>query len=856
VKASCVQTMSDQVHQPADYWSHPAGQLLTGLRTSPQGLSTFEAQARLKVVGPNTLKERKRATAWALFLGQFKSPLVLILLFATFISAFVKEYADALVILTIVMGSAVITFAQEYRASNAVEKLRARLVHKVTALRDGVPQSVPAEEIVPGDILLLSAGSLIPADGLVLEAKDFFVNQAVLTGETFPAEKNAGTVAPQASLAERTNCIFMGTNVRSGTAHVLIAQTGAETAYGHIAARLNLRPPETEFERGIRRFGLMLTQVMVVLILVVFATNIVSAKPPIDSLLFAIALAVGISPELLPAIITINLSKGARAMAKRGVIVRRLNAIENFGSMDILCTDKTGTLTEGVVRLDGALDIQGQPSPEVFRYAYLNAHFQTGVSNPLDDAITGNRQLDLGNTIKLDEVPYDFVRKRLSIVVREDNQSPLLITKGALDNVLAICRNIHEGEAIKPLASDELERVQERFAQWSEQGFRVLGLAIKSMPLQTVYTHEDEHDLTFVGFLLFFDPPQADVQQTISALAKLGVRLKIITGDNRRVAEHVAKTVGLDIEGMITGADLLTLRDEALLHRAEHTTLFVEVDPNQKERIIRALQKAGHVVGYLGDGINDAPALYDADIGISVEGAVDVAREAADFILLERDLDVLRRGIEEGRVTFANSLKYIFTTTSANFGNMFSMAAASLFLPFLPLLAKQILLNNFLSDFPAIAIANDNVDPEWIETPHRWDVRFIRNFMIVFGLVSSAFDFLTFGVLLFLFRATAEQFHSGWFIESLLTELFVMMAVRTRRPFTKSKPGRWLLISTLIVAAIALVIPYLPLSSVLGFVPLSRQVMLYLVLITALYVLATEAVKRVFYARLTGGRRA
>jgi Mg2+-importing ATPase len=430
----------------------------------------------------------------------------------------------------------------------------------------------------------------------------------------------------------------------------------------------------------------------------------------------------------------------------------------------------------------------------------------------------------------------------------------LLITKGALDNVLAVCSHIQEGELTKPLDSEERKQIQERFAQWSEQGFRVLGLATRSLVPQAVYTRNDELDLTFAGFLLFFDPPKTDVEQTISALAKLGVRLKIITGDNRRVTEHVAKIVGLNVDGVITGADLLTLNDEALLQRAEHTTLFVEVDPNQKERIIRALQKAGHVVGYLGDGINDAPALHDADIGISVEGAVDVAREAADFILFERGLDVLRRGIEEGRVTFANSLKYIFTTTSANFGNMFSMAGASLLLPFLPLLAKQILLNNFLSDFPAIAIASDNVDPEWVLTPHRWDVRFIRNFMIVFGLVSSVFDYLTFGLLLFLLKATPEQFRSGWFIESVLTELFVMMVVRTRRPFIKSKPGRWLLISTAIVAAITLVIPYLPFSSLLGFVPLSGRVMILLVVITALYVLATEAVKHVFYARLAGVR--
>jgi Mg2+-importing ATPase len=846
--------MSEQLRQSVDYWSTPADQVLTELRATAQGLSAAEAQARLKALGLNTLKARKRATALGLFLRQFKSPLVLILLFATFISALAKEYADALVIFVIVIGSAAITFAQEFSASHAVEKLRSRLVHKVPALRDGTALAVPAEEIVPGDIVMLSAGSLVPADGLVLEAKDFFIDQAVLTGETFPVEKKPGPVAPRSGLSERLNSVFMGTTVRSGTARVLIARTAADTAYGQIADRLNLRPPETDFERGIRRFGSMLAEVMVVLILVVFGMNIVSAKPPIDSLLFAIALAVGISPELLPAIITINLSKGARAMAKRGVIVRRLNAIENFGSMDVLCTDKTGTLTEGIVRLDRTLDADGRPAPDVFRFAYWNAYFQTGLSNPLDAAITGAGPLDGSLTVKLDEIPYDFVRKRLSVVVRENDASPLLITKGALENVLEACRHVRQGEEVKPLDGEELRRIQELFARWSEEGFRVLGVAIRSVPPQAVYTRDDEHDLTFLGFLLFFDPPKTDAQETIAGLAKLGVRLKIITGDNRRVAEHVAKTVGLDIQGLITGAELDTLRDEALWHRAERATLFAEVDPNQKERIIRALQKAGHVVGYMGDGINDAPALHDADVGISVEGAVDVAREAADFVLLERGLDVLRRGIAEGRVTFANSLKYVFTTTSANFGNMFSMAGASLFLPFLPLLAKQILLNNFLSDFPAIAIAGDNVDAEWIETPHRWDVRFIRNFMIVFGLVSSVFDFLTFGVLLLLLRATPELFRSGWFVESLLTELFVAMVVRTRRPFLRSRPGRWLLVSTLAVAGVTLAIPYLPFRGLLGFVPLPLPVMAMVLAITASYVLATEAVKRLFYARQTKGR--
>ncbi|HEX9332437.1 MAG TPA: HAD-IC family P-type ATPase, partial [Anaerolineales bacterium] len=455
--------INQQFSKDSAYWNIPADQLLTSLQTTQNGLSTAEAEKRSKEAGPNSLTVTRRATPLILFLNQFKSPLVLILLFAVAVSAFAQEWIDATVIFVIVVASAVITFIQEYSATNAVEKLRAHLAHNINTLRNRQEQSIPVETIVPGDIVLLSAGNLIPADGVVLEGKDFFVNQAVLTGETFPVKKEAGVVPESASLTERTNCVFMGTSVRSGTAKVLIVQTGAATNYGQIADRLSLRPPETEFERGIRHFGLMLSQIMIVLILIVFAMSVVFAKPPIDSLLFAIALAVGISPELLPAIITINLSKGARVMAKRGVIVRQLNAIENFGSMDVLCTDKTGTLTEGVVRLDGALDIKGNPSDEVFRFAYLNAHFQTGLSNPLDEAITSQKQLDLKNVAKLDEVPYDFTRKRLSIIVQEKAGSPLLITKGALDNVLEICRSIREGEKTIPLDATQTKQIQERF---------------------------------------------------------------------------------------------------------------------------------------------------------------------------------------------------------------------------------------------------------------------------------------------------------------------------------------------------------------------------------------------------------
>jgi len=833
------------------YWSQPLEALCAQLGCTTEGLSTEEAERRLERFGPNALGARKRVSALGLFLGQFKSPLVLILLFAAVISALVQEWVDATIVMVVLLGSAVLSFVQEYAASNAVEKLRERVRLKVTVLRDGQPTTLPTEEIVPGDVVLLSAGSLVPADGLVLEAKDFFVNQAVLTGETFPVEKRPGQVPGRATLAERSNCVFMGTNVRSGTARVLIVQTGADTAYGQIAKRLELRPPETEFEQGIRRFGYMLTQVMLVLILAVFAVNVFFAKPVLDSLLFAVALAVGMAPELLPAIITINLSKGAQAMAKHGVIVRRLASIENFGSMDVLCTDKTGTLTEGVVRLDGALDLHGQPSEEALLAAYLNAHYQTGLINPLDEAITTAAHPDIAGYEKVDEIPYDFVRRRLSIVVRKDGQHTL-IAKGALESILAGCTLVREGDAIVPLSEAYRAEIKERYTQWSGKGYRVLGLATKEVPPQQVYQRNDEQEMTFLGFLLFFDPPKPGVQRVIADLAAHGVQLKIITGDNRLVATHIAETVGLKVTGVLTGADLDDLRDEALWNKAERTNLFVEVDPNQKERIILALQKTGHVVGYMGDGINDAPALQAADVGISVDKAVDVAKEAADFVLLEQDLGVLHDGILQGRTTFANTLKYVFTTTSANFGNMFSMAGASLFLPFLPLLAKQILVNNFLSDFPAMAIATDSVDRELVERPHRWDVKFIRNFMFVFGAVSSVFDYATFGLLLYVIRASESAFRTGWFVESLLTELLVALVVRTRRPLFRSKPGKYLWISTLLVTIVAVLLPYVPsLNGILGFVPLPAPVMLMVIGITLLYVVASELTKRVFFARVS-----
>jgi Mg2+-importing ATPase len=589
---------------------------------------------------------------------------------------------------------------------------------------------------------------------------------------------------------------------------------------------------------------------MLVMALAVFAANIFLARPPVDSLLFAIALAVGMSPELLPAIVTITLAQGARQMAARGVIVRRLAAIENLGSMDVLCTDKTGTLTEGVLRLDAALDVDGKPSAAALQLALLNASLQTGLANPLDQAIVaaGNAQkLDIAGCHKLDEVPYDFTRKRLSVLVQPEKGAPVLITKGALEEMLAVCAQLERGGGTGALDAAARSQIEKLFADYSGGGFRVLAVARKEMPGKTACTRADEAALTFVGFLRFLDPPKDDIRRTLADLLALGIRVKVITGDNRLVAAHVGQAVGIARPSVLTGRELNELRDEALWHMAERADIFAEIDPNQKERIVLALKKRGHVVGYLGDGINDAPALHAADVGISVDQAVDVAKEAADFVLLEHDLDVLRQGVEQGRVTFANTLKYIAITTSANFGNMISMAVASLVLPFLPLLAKQILLNNFLSDFPAMAIASDNVDREWIERPRRWSIRDLRSFMAIFGSISSFFDFLTFGVLLWVYQAGPELFRTGWFVESLLTELLITLVVRTYRPFYRSRPGRLLWMSTLLMMMVTLAVPYLPGVTIFDFEPIPLLLLLLLLLITALYVAASELAKRLIY---------
>jgi len=840
------------------FWSEDVAVLTAALGSGPGGLSGDRAAARLAEVGANTVEESAQLGTLRLLLRQFGNPLVLILIFAAAISLSLRQWLDAAIIVAIVLGSSLLSFFQEYRASTAVQELKRRLALTARVLRDGAVRTVPVSTIVPGDIVLLSAGNLIPADGLILEAQDFLVSEESMTGESFPVEKRPGLVPADAPITARTNAVFLGASVRSGTAKVLVIRTGRHTEFGAIAARLRSRPVESDFGRGVRQFGYLLMRVMLVMVLLVLTVNLLLARPVIESLLFAVALAVGLSPELLPAIISVTLSAGARTMARRGVIVRRLDAIENLGSMDVLCTDKTGTLTEGAIVLREAIDAAGRSSDAVRQFAFLNAAFETGIDNPLDEAIMAagrSAGLSAAGFSKIDEIPYDFVRRRLTIVAAEGAAPSrhLIVTKGAFAEVLDVCATLEHDGATVPLDAARRAELQALFEARSAAGYRVLALATRQIEVQQVgsqprYGRDDERDMTFRGFLVFHDPPKAEAQATIRNLTRLGVRIKVISGDNRYVTAQLATTVGLDPSSMLTGEELAMLKDEALWHRAPRTSLFVEVDPQQKERIVRALQRTGHVIGYLGDGINDAPALHAADVGISVEGAVDVARESADIVLLSRDLDVLRAGVEDGRRTFCNTMKYISITTSATFGNMVSMALATPLLPFLPLAAKQILLNNFLADLPSLAISTDNVDPARLLRPQRWSVREIRRFMLVFGLLSSVFDLVTFAVLLGVFHAGEALFQTAWFVISVLTELAVILVLRTRGPVLRSRPGRLLAAAIVAVGVVAATLPFLGIAgAAFGFVPLPPALIATVVLIVAGYVIATESAKLQFY---------
>lgn len=861
--------MGDPEGSDHPLWSAPLPQLLDTLGSSSQGLSPAEALARLERLGPNRLTAGPRSGDLNLLLRQFLSPIILILLGAALLSFALESFTDGAIILLIVLLSGLLGFWQERGAARAVDQLLAVVELRCTVVRGGEELQVPVADVVPGDVVVLAAGAGIPADCRLLEERDLSVNEAALTGESFPVSKSvmpapAEPLATETPIAQRSDRLAMGSHVVSGTGRAVVIHTGRSTVYGAIAAQLRQRRPETEFERGVRRFGNLLLEITLLLIALIFAVNVYLNRPVVDSFLFSLALGVGLTPQLLPAIISVNLAHGARRMARQQVIVKRLAAIENFGSMDVLCTDKTGTLTEGISQVHQALAADGAACEQVLLHAWLNAVFETGFSNPIDDALRSLSPdqlpaVEAGSAAlwhKLDEQPFDFHRKRQSLLLQppaELGSEPLLITKGALARVLAVCTLARRADgSCVPLADLEAG-ISTSSKALSAQGYRLLGVARRLHPPRTIQP-QSEQGMTFLGLLVLRDPLKPGIPATVAELQQLGVRLKIITGDNTLVAMRIGQEVGLLNPAVISGAELLQISDEALPIRAEAVDVFAEVEPNQKERLIRALRRGGHVVGYMGDGINDAPALQAADVSLSVQGAVDVAKEAAEIVLLENDLAVLSAGIREGRRTFANTLKYVFMATSANFGNMISMAGASLLLPFLPLLPKQILLTNLLTDLPEMTIAGDRVDADWIEQPHRWDIAFIKRFMLTFGLVSSLFDILTFAVLLWVLRSSPAEFRTGWFMESVVSAASIVLVVRTHRPLTASRPSRSLVLATVAVVILTLLLPTTPLGRLFGFVPLPPSFLLLLAAVLIAYVLTAERVKRWFYRDLRQAR--
>jgi P-type Mg2+ transporter len=843
-----------------DFLSLPAEELLNRLKTSPQGLSSEEAQERIEIYGPNELARKKKRAAILNFLSRFKSPLVIILMIAGAVSAALGSIPSVIVIYTMVILSVSLAYYQESNASKAAELLREKVATSATVLRDKVKQEIKLPLLVPGDIIYLSAGDITPADARVIEAKDLFVNQSALTGESFPVEKTAAPVRAQgASITEWTNYCFMGTSIVSGTAIAVVVRTGGLTEYGKIAQRLIEKAPETEFEVGIKKFGFLIMQVTFLLVIFVFMIQALlhpNASGILTALLFSVALAVGLTPELLPMIITINLSKGAMAMSKKGVIVKRLSSIETFGSMNVLCTDKTGTLTENQIKLLLHIDMDGKEDEKVLLYSILNSSFQTGLKSPLDEAILKHQEIDITQFQKIDEVPFDFVRRRVSVVVEKERQR-FFIAKGAPEEILKVCSYYEVDGLISDISEEIRRKIEQKYFDLSAEGLRVLGVASKKLKEEkAVYSINDESNMTFLGFVAFLDPPKETAKESLQLLSKAGVELKILTGDNELVTKKVCSELGFEVKGVVLGSEITNMSDEALSAVVEEVNVFARVTPAQKDRIINLLKKNGHVVGFMGDGINDAPSLKTSDVGVSVNNAVDVARESADIILLKNDLTVLAQGVLEGRKTFGNTMKYIMMGVSSNFGNMFSAAGGSLFLPFLPMLPIQILLNNLLYDTSQTVMTTDNVDPEYIEKPKRWDISFIRRFMVTLGPVSSLFDFATFFTMLFIFQSTINPllfpstFQTAWFTESLCSQTLVVLIIRTRRiPFYKSKPSKYLTIMLASVIAFALLVPYTPLGTFFGFSPLPLGFYLALAGILGAYAVLAEAVKRWFYKR-------
>ena len=817
-----------------------------------RGLSSQDAAERFSKYGPNDPAPAKRGAAVIELLLLFVNPLVVILLIASVVSSILGNATDAVIILVMVLLGVSINFVQTYRSQRAIDKLRANVTPTATVLRDGRWQEINRHEVVPGDIVRMSAGDLVPADGQLLESHDLYVQQAALTGESLPAEKNATGHAPVLDGSpDAPDLVFLGTSVVSGTGTVLILKTGARTAFGAIAERLATRPAETEFERSMKHFGMLIMRAVFFLVLFILVIRVALHKDAFESFLFAVALAVGLTPEFLPMITSVTLARGAIRMSRDQVVVKHLSAIQNFGTIDVLCSDKTGTLTTGIMSLAASVDFLGKPSERAIELGYINSKLETGIRSPLDAAILKLQRPDSDGYMKCDEIPFDFERRRLSIVVEKKGSTGcLLITKGAPEGILDLSESYETEGRVVPLDAAAKNRCRQTFDDLSAQGFRVLAVAYRMVDSYRAFTVADEHSLILAGYLAFADPPNPDAAQSLAAMNRDGVEVKILTGDNELVARHICEQVGIKNPSIILGEELERTSDPALQHLAEETTVFARVSPMQKDRIIHALRQRDHVVGYMGDGINDAPSLHAADVGISVASAVDVAREAADIILLKPGLQILHNGIIEGRRASANVMKYLLMGTSSNFGNMFSMAGASVFLPFLPMLPTQILLNNFLYDTAQITIPSDNVDEDAIRAPRRWDMKLIRNFMIFIGPISSIYDFLTFYVLLHYFHATQPEFHTGWFVESLATQTLVLFVIRTAGNPLKSRPSIPLAITTILIVIIGVVLPFSPLAKLLGFTPLPGPFFTFLAISTITYLLLVEWAKRLLFSRV------
>lgn len=821
----------------------------------PAGLTSTEAVKKLKEYGPNSVAEKKRRGPVFIFLSKLRNPLFVLLIAISLVSLSVGQTVSAIIVLMMVLLSAILDFVNSYKSQIVVEKLVAKVATKVIAIRDGSKKEIDIKEVVPGDFIFLSAGNIVPADCLVVEADDFFVNQSSLTGESEPVEKFAFEVEPSKELkVEDKSAVFMGSSVVVGFATVKVMQTGIKTEFGKIAKDLAREDPKTDFEKSLTRFSYFLMRVvflMVSFVFVVFMLKNASHLTKnifIETFTFALAIAIGVTPDMLPMIITICMSKGSQLMAKKNVVVKHLSSIENFGSMDILCTDKTGTLTKDKIELVKCLDVAGKDSQPVYEYGYLSSFYHTGVQSPLDNAIKSYKKLNIKEYKKIDEIPYDFTRKRSSMVV-EAKGKRLLITKGAPEEIIKICDS-YEINGEKGSLEKEKNDIEKQFKDLSLEGFRVLSLCYKELPGDNtkVYEKEVEDKMVFVGFMAFLDPPKQSVKRTLVELKKLGIDVKVLTGDNDLLAQKICRDIDIKITGVITGAEIAEMNDVELTDKALGANIFARITPSQKERIILVLKKAGKSVGFLGDGINDAPALKAADVGISVNNAVDIAKDTADIILMEKSLETLKDGIVEGRKTFHNSMKYILMGMSSNFGNMFSMMGASIFLPFLPMLPTQILFNNFIYDASQVSLPTDSVDEDELLKPAHWDLKFIRNYMIVFGWMSSIFDFLTFYLLYFYFHLGEHAFQNGWFIESIATQIFVIYIIRTKKlPFIKSRPSRALFITTFLAVVFAWIVQYTFLGRLMEFDQLPLKIMVIIFGYVMVYLLLVEIVKRLFY---------